>query len=119
MITHEFFNIICLVWIAVAAITLPVLMKVPQPYGRHARGNWGPLMNNKAGWLLMELPAFAVFGYFLSLNADFHNRIVLAAASLWGLHYFHRVFIFPFQIRTSGKKIPVLIVTLAIFFNTG
>lgn len=117
MITHELFNIICLVWIAVAVITFPVLMKVPQPYGRHSKGNWGPLINNKAGWFLMELPAFAVFGYFLSLNADFYNRLVLAAALLWGLHYFHRVFIFPLQIRTSGKKIPVLIVILAICFN--
>jgi steroid 5-alpha reductase family enzyme len=33
------------------------------------------------------------------------------------LHYIHRVLIFPLQIRTARKKIPVLIVLLAFFFN--
>jgi hypothetical protein len=118
MISHHLFNIICLGWITVAVITLPIVLRVPQPYGRHSRGKWGPLINNRLGWLLMELPAFAVFGYFLLLNADFFNKIVLGAATMWGMHYFHRVFIYPFQLRTTGKKIPVLIVILAVFFNT-
>ena len=119
MIPHDSFNIICMAWIAIAVIiTFPIVLKVPQPYGRHAKGNWGPMMNNRVGWFLMELPALAVFGYFLSQNADFFNKIVLTAVLLWGLHYFNRVFIFPFLIRTAGKKIPVVIVVLAVFFNT-
>jgi steroid 5-alpha reductase family enzyme len=36
---------------------------------------------------------------------------------LWILHYIHRVFIFPLQIRTARKKIPILIVLLAFIFN--
>ena len=118
MISHNSFNIICIAWIAVAIITFPVVLKVPQPYGRHARGNWGPMINNRVGWFLMEFPALAVFGYFLSQNFDFFNRIVFTAVFLWGLHYVNRVFVFPFLIRTARKKIPVVIVVLAIFFNT-
>jgi steroid 5-alpha reductase family enzyme len=118
MISHEAFNIICLAWIFLALITFPVLLKVPQPYGRHAKDGWGPMINNRTGWILMELPALAVFGYFLSLNGDFTNKIIIVAALLWGMHYFNRVFIFPFLIRTTGKKIPVVIVILAVFFNT-
>jgi steroid 5-alpha reductase family enzyme len=75
-------------------------------------------MNNRLGWFLMELPALAVFGFFLSQNINLFNRIVFTAVLLWGLHYFNRVFIFPIMIRTARKRIPVLIVVLALFFNT-
>lgn len=118
MITHETFNLICWLWIAIAVILFPVLLKVPQPYGKHSKNNWGPMIGNKPGWFIMELPALAVFGYFLSFYTGLFNTLVLTAVLLWGLHYFHRVFIFPLQIKTSGKKIPVVIVLFAIFFNT-
>ncbi len=118
MILHETFNMICWLWIAIAAIIFPVLLKVRQPYGKHSKNNWGPMIGNRIGWFLMELPALAVFGYFLSFKTGQFNTIVLTALFLWGLHYFHRVFIFPLQIRTSGKKMPVVIVLFAILFNT-
>jgi 3-oxo-5-alpha-steroid 4-dehydrogenase 1 len=118
MISHETFNLICCSWIASGVITYPILLKVTQPYGKHAKNNWGPMINNRLGWFLMELPALVVFGYFLSLHADFYNILVLAAAMLWGLHYIHRVLIYPLQIKTSGKKMPVVIVISAIFFNS-
>jgi len=118
MISHETFNLICWIWIAMGAITFPIVLKVTQPYGRHTKYNWGPMISNKLGWFLMELPALLVFGYFLSYLADFYNLLVLAATSLWGLHYIHRVFIFPLQIKTSGKKMPLVIVLFAILFNT-
>ena len=37
--------------------------------------------------------------------------------SLWALHYFNRTIIFPFRLRTSGKKMPLTIVFSALFFN--
>jgi steroid 5-alpha reductase family enzyme len=37
--------------------------------------------------------------------------------ALFCLHYFNRVFIFPFRIHTKGKKIPLVIVASGIFFN--
>jgi len=45
------------------------------------------------------------------------NVLILLPAFLWMLHYIHRVLIFPLQIRTARKKIPVLIVLLAFIFN--
>ena len=36
---------------------------------------------------------------------------------LWTAHYLNRSLIFPFRIRTEGKKIPILIVCSAIIFN--
>ena len=37
--------------------------------------------------------------------------------SLWILHYINRSFIYPLRTRTRGKKIPILIVCSAMFFN--
>ena len=118
MISHETFNMICWLWIAIAAVIFPVLLKVPQPYGKHSKNNWGPMIGNKFGWFIMELPALAVFGYFLSFITGPFNMLVLTAVLLWGLHYFHRVFIFPLQIKTLGKKMPIVIALFSILFNT-
>jgi hypothetical protein len=117
MISHETFNMICLIWIAIAVIIFPILLKVTQPYGRHLKGNWGPVVNNRFGWFIMELPALVIFGYFLIFKANLFNILILVPALIWGVHYIHRVLIFPLLIRTGRKKIPVLIVILAFMFN--
>ncbi|HKK43648.1 MAG TPA: hypothetical protein VJ963_14620 [Bacteroidales bacterium] len=62
MILHDTFNLICIIWIAFAVILLPLLLKVVQPYGRHSAGKWGPLISNRVGWLIMEMPALVIFG---------------------------------------------------------
>ena len=117
MISIETFNLICWIWIGVGVFTFLMLLKVKQPYGRHTKNNWGPMINNRLGWLLMELPALLVFAWFLSFTSDWHNKIILVAASLWGLHYIHRSIIFPFRLNTKGKKMPLAIMGSAILFN--
>jgi 3-oxo-5-alpha-steroid 4-dehydrogenase 1 len=118
MISHENFNLICWIWITVGAITFPILLKVKQPYGRHSKNNWGPMINNRLGWLLMELPALLVFTFFVRHTANWFNAMLLIAVSLWVWHYINRAIIFPFRLKTKGKKMPVIIVFSAIFFNT-
>lgn len=115
--SHETFNGICWIWIAIAVIIFPILLKVTQPYGRHSKGNWGPMINNRFGWFLMEAPSLVIFGYFLVFKADLLNVLILIPGFLWMLHYVHRVLIFPLQIRTARKKIPLLIVLLGFTFN--
>ena len=117
MISHETFNIVCWIWIGVAILIFPILLKVTQPYGRHSKNNFGPMINNRLGWFLMEFPALAIFGYYLVFKADLLNMLILIPALLWGVHYIHRVLIFPLQLRTARKKIPALIVFLAFIFN--
>jgi hypothetical protein len=118
MISQENFNIICWIWIAIGAITFPILLKVKQPYGRHAQKNWGPMINNRLGWFIMELPALLVFLFFVRYTANWFNFLLFVAVSLWFIHYFNRAIIFPFMLKTKGKKMPVVIVMSAIFFNT-
>jgi steroid 5-alpha reductase family enzyme len=118
MISQEKFNLFCWIWIGVGVITFFVLLKITQPYGRHAKRNWGPMINNRLGWLLMELPALLVFAFFLKDVTNWLNFMLLIAVTLWGIHYIHRAIIFPFRLKTKGKKMPVVIVLLAIIFNT-
>jgi len=65
----------------------------------------------------MEFPSLAIFGYYIFIKANLLNFLILIPALLWMLHYIHRVLIFPLQIRTARKKIPLLIVLLAFIFN--
>jgi len=118
MTGYETFSIICWIWMLIAVILLPVLLKVSQPYGRHTKYNWGPMIKNKSGWFIMEFPALLIPGYFLLLHSELQNKLVFIAGSLWILHYVHRSIIFPIRIKTKGKRMPVIIMMFAILFNT-
>ena len=105
------------IWIAVAAIVFFVLLKITAPYGRHTSASWGPGIANHIGWMIMELPVLIVLWYVLLSGID---KVVTASwvmIGLFCLHYVHRSLLFPFRLHTRGKKIPLLIVGSAIFFN--
>jgi hypothetical protein len=59
------FHLFCYVWILIALIMLPILLKVKQPYGRHTTKGFGPMINNKIAWATMELrsPSHSVFAF--------------------------------------------------------
>lgn len=107
----------CWIWILIAVLLFPVLLFVKQPYGRHSNRSWGPMLSNRTGWFIMELPALGVMVYFLLAQADLNRLLIQAAGLLWCMHYVHRSLIFPFTLKTKGKKMPVLIVVFAICFN--
>ncbi len=117
MISLEKFNLFVGIWIGIGAVTFPILLKVSQPYGRHSNNSWGPMIDNRLGWFLMELPALLVFAFFVRFTTYWYNLMLLAAVSLWCLHYVHRAVIFPFRLNTKGKKMPVAIMFSAVFFN--
>ena len=117
MISPDNFLIIVISWMGIAIIVFPFLLKITAPYGRHSKTNWGIMINNRSGWLIMELPALLVFSYFLVKSGNFQNKIVIIALILWVMHYFNRALIFPFRIKTKGKKMPVIIMVFALIFN--
>lgn len=117
MIELSTFNNIVFAWIGIAFIVFIVLLKIPAPYGRHSRFNWGPMIDNNYGWFLMELPALVVFIWFLLMNGLHGFNVIYIFGILWVIHYNYRSLIFPFRINTRGKKMPVLIMLFAVFFN--
>ncbi|MDX2002740.1 MAG: DUF1295 domain-containing protein [Chitinophagales bacterium] len=112
----ERFDIVVWIWMGIAVITFLVLLKVTAPYGRHTQPKWGPTIPNRLGWIIMELPSPIIFAVcFLGpLEKTAVSWIFFAC---WVGHYFHRSLIFPFRIKTAGKRMPLVIVLSAIFFN--
>ncbi|MEO8068239.1 MAG: hypothetical protein ABI599_11155 [Flavobacteriales bacterium] len=104
-------------WIALALVVHVTMFFVTAPFGRHTSAKWGPMINNKLGWCIMELPSLAIMVYFLlrSINPP-HNYAWLLFA-LWIAHYLNRTFIYPLRIRSTPKRIPLFIVGNAILFN--
>ena len=104
-------------WIILAILIFFLLLKVTAPYGRHANKNWGPMITNKWAWMIMELPVLIVLGIFIIPVVDSLAAVSLLMIGLFSFHYLNRIFIFPFRIRTKGKKMPLIIMLSAIFFN--
>jgi 3-oxo-5-alpha-steroid 4-dehydrogenase 1 len=111
----ETFNLICIIWAIVGVVSFIVLQFVTAPYGKHIKKGWGPEISNKFGWMIMELPSFLIIMYFFLISGQSSYAKMLSV--LWLIHYFNRSFIYPLRIRTKGKKIPMVIVISAIFFN--
>jgi 3-oxo-5-alpha-steroid 4-dehydrogenase 1 len=118
IITYSFFQKLQYTWIAVAVIVFLVLLKIAAPYGRHASAKWGAAISNKIGWMIMECTVLVVLWICIIPYIKNISAVSWVMISFFCLHYFNRSFVFPFRIHTKGKKMPVLIVCSAVFFNT-
>lgn len=115
--TAHLYYILIWIWIGIALIVFPIALKVAAPYGRHVRQGWGPMIDNRLGWMIYESPALLLVSYFF-LNGDApKTNAVWIMFSLFILHYVNRTIIFPLRIRTKGKKVPLGIVASALIFN--
>ena len=111
------FDIVVLLWIAIAFVLFPIQLKVTAPYGRHLRPGWGPSVSNLLGWASMELVSLVLFAaLFLGGRTD-KTAPMWVFFGCWMAHYAHRAIVFPLRLRTRDKRMPVLIVASAIFFN--
>jgi len=61
----ETLNLIAYIWLAIAVAVHITMFFITAPFGRHASEKWGPMINNKLGWFIMEVPSFAIMLYFL------------------------------------------------------
>ena len=43
--------------------------------------------------------------------------VPLVFVTVWQIHYVHRAFVFPFQVRNEGRSMPIALAGMAIFFN--
>jgi 3-oxo-5-alpha-steroid 4-dehydrogenase 1 len=111
-------NTISYLWCGLALITFISLLFIHAPYGRHIRKGWGILIDNKLGWIVMEMVSPIVLSYFFWTGLGGKNTLLIFVYSLWVLHYIYRSIIFPLMINTSSKKIPLSIALMAIFFNS-
>jgi protein-S-isoprenylcysteine O-methyltransferase Ste14 len=100
-----------------AAVTFIALRFVVAPYGRHVREGWGPTIPARLGWMLMESPSVFFFAFIYAHGAHRGEAVPLALLALWQIHYLQRTFVFPLRMAAGGRRMPLLIVALAVSFN--
>ena len=115
-ISFTSYRVLLFIWIGIALSVFFLLLRITAPYGRHSSEKWGPMVDNHIGWMIMELPALTVMCYCL-ISAISGPFVIIVMAGLFCLHYINRTVIFPFRIHTRGKKMPLVIVVSAVFFN--
>ncbi|HRP89862.1 MAG TPA: DUF1295 domain-containing protein [Edaphocola sp.] len=113
----EQYQFVAIIWIALAILIFILLLYVNAPYGRHAKTNWGPLINNRLGWFIMEFFLLIVLPYFLFTGSNHQSPVNLLIVGLLVFHYFYRSLVFPFRIKTKGKKMPLIIAIMGMGFN--
>lgn len=110
------YNTVLIVMTALAVVVFIALQWVEAGYGVAYTRRWGPAVNNRVGWILMEAPVFIamLLLWILSPRRDAIAPAVMA--SLFLLHYFQRSFIFPLLIRGRGRM-PLSVILMGVTFN--
>ncbi len=105
------------IWIAVALVAFLYLLRENAPYGRHVRPGWGPTLDNRLGWFLMEFPVVVVFLSALLWSGPDISLLPGLFSACFLCHYLNRSIIYPLRLRTLGKRMPLAIVLSAVGFN--
>jgi len=119
VIEQRLYNIILGISFPLAAVTFVFLLYINAPYGRHEQRGWGPTLPNRLGWLIMESPSALIFGSLFFIGKAPKTLPMVVFFGLWLAHYIHRAFIYPFMISNGSKMMPLVIMLMAIGFNTG
>lgn len=113
----EVFNTVLSVMALSAVVVFLCLLKVEAGYGVAYTKKWGPAVNNKLGWILMEAPVFFAMLWLWLLSDRRGDTVLVVMALLFLFHYFQRSFVFPFLIK--GKSVmPLSVILMGITFNT-
>ena len=114
------YSVYCTVEIIMAVIgffCFIALYFIPAGYGQMIGKQWGFSFNNKAAWVLMELPALTVIlALLFTLNYP-HRPVRILLAAFYILHYIQLNLIFPYLLKWKNKM-PLLIVLMGMLFNT-
>lgn len=117
MSEHIFFDRLLIGWFSLAGVIFATLIFVAAPYGRHMRKGWGPTIDNRLGWVIMEAPAALVFAGLFGVGEFRNTPAGWVFFILWEAHYIHRAFIYPLMIRGANKRMPIIVATMAFLFN--
>ena len=113
----DFYCMVCAVMLAMAVVVFIGLHRITAGYGVAYTSKWGPAINNKAGWIIMEAPAFIVMLLLWLCSSRRGEPALVVMALLFELHYFQRSFIFPMLIR-GKNRMPLIIILMGVIFNT-
>ncbi|MFC2172312.1 DUF1295 domain-containing protein [Acidobacteriota bacterium] len=111
------FQILIILWFAIAIAVFFALLHITAPYGRHQRLGWGPSIDKRIGWIIMESPAVLVFAAFFTAGEHRRGAAAFIFLVMWEAHYIHRAAVYPLRLGGKTRRNPVIIIALAFFFN--
>lgn len=109
-------SLLCLQF-ALAIITFAVLLIIVAPYGRHSSPHWGPVLNAKISWFIMEIPAVIMHLIFFVKARSQRTETMTLFFLMFQAHYIQRSIIYPLKMNSSAKPVPMLISGLGALFN--
>lgn len=115
---NPLFNVFLFLQFGLALVFFIALFFITAPYGRHNRKGWGPLLQARVGWIVMEFPAFFMILLFYLLSGGWKMIVPTVFLLLWELHYVQRTFVYP-SIMANGKKtnFPLTVALMGFTFN--
>lgn len=119
--TITFFYDLLFIMFLVGLVVFVSLYYVDAGYGKMRSDKWGPSMNNKVGWVMMECPVFFVIAYEYFKSLSMYGGITMNAPYwvfflIFEFHYFQRSFIFPFLLK-GNSKMPFAIMIMSVVWN--
>ncbi|HOT44293.1 MAG TPA: DUF1295 domain-containing protein [Spirochaetota bacterium] len=110
------YYIVLFTFLALGVGVFIALQHMAAPYGRYATRKWGPMLNNRFGWIIQEAPASVMMFFYFFISGRPSTIATVLLLAIWQAHYFHRAFIYPFSLRGSNP-VPLTTVLLAFLFN--
>ena len=102
---------------AVTAVVVFISLHfVSAGYGMMYTRRWGPSVNNRLGWVMMEAPVFIAMCILWALSPRQWDTTPLVIVCLFQAHYFQRSFIFPMLIQ-GKNRMPLSIILMGVLFN--
>ena len=92
------------------------LLFIVAPYGRHTRAGWGPSINERLAWIVMESAAPTVF-FLCYVTGQSNSATVIVFLLMWELHYVHRAFVFPFSLHNKHGQMTLVVLVAGFLFN--
>lgn len=116
MITLPVFNTLLIVMALTAVVVFISLHFVSAGYGMMYTRRWGPSVDNRLGWVMMEAPVFIAMCFLWSWSPRQWDIAPLVIFCLFQAHYFQRSFIFPLLIK-GKSRMPLSIILMGVLFN--
>lgn len=114
--SQENFHIFLWAMSAVALAVFIALYFVRAGYGIFRTAQWGPSVNNRLGWVLMEAPVFVTMFILWARSGVGFAMPAYLFFLLFQLHYLQRSFIFPLLLK-GRSRMPLSILLMGVVFN--
>lgn len=110
------FTLLIYTMLVLALVVFISLYFVTAGYGQFTSRRWGPALDNRVAWTLMEAPVFFVMLAIWWTSGAGCQLPQLVLLLLFELHYFQRSFVFPW-LMTGRSRMPAAIMLMGITFN--